>query len=167
MRCILYLTWLAETPPPARIFGVRIFGVRVKIFVQLTALGYLMGLQTGILSSALEHAVPEQLFVNEQNPGEAISAVKALQKASAVRQPDRAGNGQGCQRQDGIQQQSADTAIARRCPARSNICLCAEQCRAWRLYPGTGCGRCGGNGIEPQNRRLHRQFHHGRMADES
>jgi hypothetical protein len=40
-------------------------------------------LQTGILSSALEHAVPEQLFVNEQNPGEAISAVKALQKANA------------------------------------------------------------------------------------
>jgi hypothetical protein len=40
-------------------------------------------LQTGLLSSALEHAVPEQLFVNEQNPGEAISAVKALQKANA------------------------------------------------------------------------------------
>jgi len=39
-------------------------------------------LQTGILGSALEHAVPEQMFVNEQNPGEAISAVKALQKAS-------------------------------------------------------------------------------------
>ena len=39
-------------------------------------------LQTGILSSALEHAVPEQMFVNAQNPGEAISAVKALQKAS-------------------------------------------------------------------------------------
>ena len=39
--------------------------------------------QVGILSSALEHAVPEQMFVNEQNPGEAISAVKALQKASA------------------------------------------------------------------------------------
>ncbi|NOR71424.1 MAG: hypothetical protein GQ532_17325 [Methylomarinum sp.] len=40
-------------------------------------------LQTGILSSALEHAVPEQMFVNEQNPEKAISAVKALQKASA------------------------------------------------------------------------------------
>ncbi len=39
--------------------------------------------QTGIVSSALEHAVPEQLFVNAQNPGEAISAVKALQKANA------------------------------------------------------------------------------------
>lgn len=43
-------------------------------------------LQTGLLSSALEHAVPEQLFVNEQNPGEAISAVKALQKANAAGQ---------------------------------------------------------------------------------
>jgi hypothetical protein len=40
-------------------------------------------LQTGLLSSALEHAVPEQLFVNAQKPGEAISAVKALQKANA------------------------------------------------------------------------------------
>jgi hypothetical protein len=38
-------------------------------------------LQIGILSSALEHAVPEQMFVNDQNPGEAISAVKAIQKA--------------------------------------------------------------------------------------
>jgi len=37
--------------------------------------------QIGLLASALEHAVPEQMFVNEQNPGEAISAVKALQKA--------------------------------------------------------------------------------------
>ncbi len=43
-------------------------------------------LQTGILSSALEHAVPEQMFTNAQNPGEAISAVKALQKASAAGQ---------------------------------------------------------------------------------
>lgn len=39
-------------------------------------------IQTGILSSALEYAVPEQMFVNAQNPGEAISAVKALQKAN-------------------------------------------------------------------------------------
>ncbi|MDD5277333.1 MAG: hypothetical protein PHR16_14790, partial [Methylovulum sp.] len=39
--------------------------------------------QVGLLSSALEHAVPEQMFVNAQNPGEAISAVKALQKANA------------------------------------------------------------------------------------
>ncbi len=43
-------------------------------------------IQTGILSSALEHAVPEQMFVNEDNPGEAISAVKALQKASQAGQ---------------------------------------------------------------------------------
>ncbi len=43
-------------------------------------------LQTGILSSALEHAVPEQLFTNAQNPSEAISAVKAIKKASAAGQ---------------------------------------------------------------------------------
>jgi hypothetical protein len=43
-------------------------------------------LQAGILSSALEHAVPEQLFVNAQDPGEAVSAVKALQEASAAGQ---------------------------------------------------------------------------------
>ena len=38
--------------------------------------------QLGALSSALEHAVPEQMFVTPENPGEAVSAVKALQKAS-------------------------------------------------------------------------------------
>ena len=43
-------------------------------------------LQTGILSSALEHAVPEQMFTNAPYPGEAISAVKAIQKASAAGQ---------------------------------------------------------------------------------
>jgi transglutaminase-like putative cysteine protease len=42
--------------------------------------------QVGLLSSALEHAVPEQMFVNDQNPGEGISAVKALQKANALGQ---------------------------------------------------------------------------------
>jgi hypothetical protein len=42
--------------------------------------------QVGLISSALEHAVPEQMFVNDQNPGEAISAVKALQKANALGQ---------------------------------------------------------------------------------
>lgn len=39
--------------------------------------------QVGLISSALEHAVPEQMFVNDRNPGEGISAVKALQKANA------------------------------------------------------------------------------------
>lgn len=43
-------------------------------------------LQLGTLSSALEHAVPEQMFVTEESPGEAISAVKALSKASAAGQ---------------------------------------------------------------------------------
>ena len=40
-------------------------------------------LQIGILSSALEHAVPEQLFsADPTNPPDAISAVKALSKAN-------------------------------------------------------------------------------------
>jgi Transglutaminase-like superfamily len=38
--------------------------------------------QLGVLSSTLEHAVPEQMFTSPTNPGEAISAVKALQKAT-------------------------------------------------------------------------------------
>ena len=37
--------------------------------------------QLGALSSALEHAIPEQMFVTAENPGEAVSAVKALAKA--------------------------------------------------------------------------------------
>ena len=35
--------------------------------------------QLGILSSALEHAIPEQMFSTADNPADAISAVKALQ----------------------------------------------------------------------------------------
>ena len=42
--------------------------------------------QVGILSSALEHAVPEQMFADPTNPPDAISAVKALSKASAAGQ---------------------------------------------------------------------------------
>ncbi len=45
-----------------------------------------LNVQTGVISSALEHAVPEQMFINDQNPGEAISAVKALTKANAAGQ---------------------------------------------------------------------------------
>jgi len=37
----------------------------------------------GILGSALEHAVPEQMLVFPVNPGEAVSAVKAITKATA------------------------------------------------------------------------------------
>ncbi len=37
--------------------------------------------QIGMIGSALEHAIPEQMFVTPQNAGEAISAVKALAKA--------------------------------------------------------------------------------------
>ena len=39
--------------------------------------------QIGALSSILESAIPEQMFVTPNNPGEAVSAVKALQKAAA------------------------------------------------------------------------------------
>ncbi len=42
--------------------------------------------ETGILSSALESAVPEQMFVTPDNPGEAISTVKALEKANLAGQ---------------------------------------------------------------------------------
>jgi hypothetical protein len=38
--------------------------------------------QMGALSSALEHAIPEQMFVTPENPGEGVSAVRALQKAA-------------------------------------------------------------------------------------
>ncbi len=38
--------------------------------------------QVGATTSALEHEIPELFFTNEQNPGEAVSAVKALALAS-------------------------------------------------------------------------------------
>ncbi|MFO7604136.1 MAG: transglutaminase domain-containing protein [Gammaproteobacteria bacterium] len=41
---------------------------------------------TGTLLSTLEHAAPEQMFTSASNPGEAISAVKALSIASAAGQ---------------------------------------------------------------------------------
>jgi len=41
-----------------------------------------LSLQTGILSSTLEHAVPEQMFTTDpNNPVQAVSAVKAIQLA--------------------------------------------------------------------------------------
>ena len=45
--------------------------------------GFNLTFQLGALSSALEHSIPEQMFVTEENPGEGVSAVKALQKANA------------------------------------------------------------------------------------
>jgi len=39
--------------------------------------------QIGLLSSALEHATPEQMFSTDEQPADAISAVKALSKANA------------------------------------------------------------------------------------
>ena len=41
-----------------------------------------LSLQTGMLSSALEHAVPEQLFKVPQQAGHGVSAVRALQLAA-------------------------------------------------------------------------------------
>ncbi len=38
--------------------------------------------QTGLISSALEHAVPEQMFSDPDNPTDGVSAVKALQLAA-------------------------------------------------------------------------------------
>ncbi len=40
-----------------------------------------LSLQSGLLSSALEHAVPEQMFSTPTQPAEGVSAVKALQLA--------------------------------------------------------------------------------------
>lgn len=40
-------------------------------------------LQTGMLSSALEHAVPEQMFSTPTQPAQGVSAVKALQIAAS------------------------------------------------------------------------------------
>ena len=46
-----------------------------------------LNMQTGILSSTLEHAVPEQMFTTDpNNPADAVSAVKALQKATQAGQ---------------------------------------------------------------------------------
>jgi hypothetical protein len=39
-------------------------------------------LQIGLLSSALEHSTPEQMFTDAAHPGEAVSAVRAIQKAT-------------------------------------------------------------------------------------
>jgi len=42
-----------------------------------------IGSQVGMMTSAWEHRIPEMLFTNEENPGEAVSAVKALAIANA------------------------------------------------------------------------------------
>ncbi|RKZ44285.1 MAG: hypothetical protein DRR00_28450 [Candidatus Parabeggiatoa sp. nov. 3] len=43
----------------------------------------MIGKQVGMMTSAWEHRIPEMLFTNEEHPGEAVSAVKALAIASA------------------------------------------------------------------------------------
>ncbi len=59
------------------------------------AVNYLLGIPRAIASGgvemdldriAVEHAIPEQMFVTPENPGEAVSAVKALSKAAAAGQ---------------------------------------------------------------------------------
>ena len=45
-----------------------------------------LNFQLGALASALEHAVPEQMFLPEGSTGEGISAVRALQKAIGLGQ---------------------------------------------------------------------------------
>ncbi|HEW97299.1 MAG: hypothetical protein DRR16_13385 [Candidatus Parabeggiatoa sp. nov. 3] len=42
-----------------------------------------IGQQVGIMTSVLEHRIPEMLFTNDEHPGEAVSAVKALAIANA------------------------------------------------------------------------------------
>jgi uncharacterized protein YxjI len=42
-----------------------------------------VGQQVGVISSAWEHRIPELLFTDDEHPGEAVSAVKALAIASA------------------------------------------------------------------------------------
>ena len=39
--------------------------------------------QAGLISSALEHAVPEQMFSDPENPAQGFSAVRGLELASA------------------------------------------------------------------------------------
>ncbi|MCP4695805.1 MAG: sugar-binding protein, partial [Gammaproteobacteria bacterium] len=46
-----------------------------------------VGQQTGMIASAFEHRIPELFFINEENPGKTISAVKAL--AIAAQQGQR------------------------------------------------------------------------------
>ena len=45
-----------------------------------------MRFQTGLISSALEHGVPEQMFSDPQNPTNAVSAIKAIQLAEKAGQ---------------------------------------------------------------------------------
>ncbi len=66
--------------------GGAIFNIRVGDYIATHTMNHQAKIQLhqqmGLLSSALEHAIPEQMFVTPDNPGEAISAVKALAKAT-------------------------------------------------------------------------------------
>jgi hypothetical protein len=84
-----YLFGIPRTLTP----GGAVFNIRVGDFAATNGVGSesltRFRFQLGLMSSSLEHAVPEQMFVTPENPGEAISAVKALAKAQAQAQGQR------------------------------------------------------------------------------
>jgi len=57
-------------------------GRTVETFTGEQELENQLRFQTGLISSALEHAVPEQMFSDPANPTDGVSAVKALQLAA-------------------------------------------------------------------------------------
>jgi len=68
--------------PGGVVFDLPIAGVQLTDGLEQEATAR-FNQQIGLLSSALEHAVPEQMFSTEAEPADAISAVKALSKANA------------------------------------------------------------------------------------
>jgi len=68
--------------PGGVIFDIPIAGVQLTDGLEQEKTAQ-FNQQIGLLSSALEHATPEQMFSTEQQPADAISAVKALSKANA------------------------------------------------------------------------------------
>jgi len=68
--------------PGGVIFDIPIAGVQLTDGLEKEKTAQ-FNQQIGLLSSALEHATPEQMFSTETEPADAISAVKALSKANA------------------------------------------------------------------------------------
>jgi len=68
--------------PGGVIFDIPIAGVQLTDGLEQEKTAQ-FNQQIGLLSSALEHATPEQMFSTETEPADAISAVKALSKANA------------------------------------------------------------------------------------
>jgi len=81
------VTYLFGIPRNLHPAGVVMDLDRVAMMSSTDSVGYegraAFNFQVGIIASALEHLVPEQMFVTEAAPGEAVSAVRALQKAAA------------------------------------------------------------------------------------